>query len=140
MKFHASVVEDIILNCRNFGGHPSERKLRDVLGGKRYSVYVGDRQDLVLVDAEKHLQEAVQRRLPTNGIVPMPLHPRAFEKIMHLFDLFSGYDTEQKLRSSIRGLDFTPYERKLAGGGETILVLTEDYTKALQGGPGLQQR
>ena len=135
MKFHASVIEDIIQNCRNFGGHASERKLRDVLGSKRYAIYMGDRKDMVLVDAEKYLMEAVQRKLPTNGVVPMTLHVNAFEKIMHYFDLFSGYETESKLRHSLMTLDFTPYERKLDGNGETFLVLTEDYTRALQGSP-----
>ena len=136
MKFHASVIEDIILSCRNFGGHASERKLREVLGAKRYAIYAGDRRDMVLVDADRYLKEAFQRGLPTNQIVPMALHTKAFEKIMYYFDLYSGYDTEQKFRSCISELDFTPYERKLsANNGETILVLTEDYTKALQGSP-----
>jgi hypothetical protein len=136
MKFHASVIEDIILNCRNFGGHASERKLREVLGAKRYSIYVGDRKDMVLVDAERYMKEAFQRGQQTNQIVPMTLHPKAFEKIMYFFDLYSGYDTEAKLRSSLVNMDFTPYERKTGyGAGETILVLTEDYTKALQGNP-----
>ena len=135
MRFHASVIEDIILNCRNFGGHASERKLREVLGAKRYAIYVGDRRDMVLVDAERYMKEAFQRGMSTNQIVPMTLHPKAFEKIMYYFDLYSGYDTEQKLRSSISSLEFTPYERKLGGTGETILVLTEDYAKALQGTP-----
>ena len=136
MRFHASVIEDIILNCRNFGGHASERKLRDVLSQKRYAIYAGDRRHMVLVDAERYMKEAYQRGMPTNQIVPMALHPKAFEKIMYFFDLYSGYDTEQKFRASISNLDFTPYERKLnVNQGETILVLTEDYAKALQGSP-----
>ena len=135
MKFHASVIEDIILNCRNFGGHASERKLREVLGAKRYAIYVGDRRDMVLVDAERYMKEAYQRGQSTNQIVPMTLHPKAFEKIMYFFDLYSGYDTEAKLRSALVGMDFTPYERKLGGTRDTILVLTEDYAKALQGTP-----
>jgi hypothetical protein len=90
---------------------------------------------MVLVDAERYMREAFQRGIPTNQIVPMTLHPKAFEKIMYFFDLYSGYDTEQKFRHSISNIDFTPYERKFGGGGETILVLTEDYTKALQGSP-----
>ena len=135
MRFHPSVVEDIILNCRNFGGHASERKLRELLAAKRYSIYMGERKDMILVDSERYMKEAFQRGLPTNHIVPMSLHPKAFEKIMYFFDLFSGYETEAKLRHSLSNLDFTPYERKLGGSGETILVLTEDYAKALQGSP-----
>lgn len=136
MKFHPSVVENIIHNCRNFGGHASERKLRDILNAKRYAIYVGDRKDMVLVDAERYLKEAVQRQMPTNHIVPMALNTNAFEKIMYYFDLYSGYDTEAKLRNALSNIDFTPYERKVgADRGETILVLTEDYTKALQGTP-----
>jgi hypothetical protein len=135
MKFHASVIEDIILNSRNFGGHASERKLRDVLAQKRYAIYAGDRRDMVLVDAERFMREAFQRGMPTNQIVPMALHPKAFEKVMYFFDLYSGYETEQKFRTSLSNIDFTPYERKIGGSGEVVLVLTEDYTKALQGTP-----
>lgn len=136
MRFHPSVVENIILNCRNFGGHASERKLRDVLSAKRYAVYIGERQDVVVVDADQYLQETVRKGLPTNHIVPMSLHGNAFEKIMYFFDLFSGYETEAKLRHSLSNLDFTPYERKFSENrGETILVLTEDYVKALSGSP-----
>ena len=135
MRFHPSVVENIIQNCRNFGGHASERKLRDILGSKRYAIYVGERRDMVLVDAERYIQESLERRLPTDHIVPMTLHPNAFEKVLYYFDLFSGYETEQKLRHALTNLDFTPYERKFGGGGETILVLTEDYAKALSNSP-----
>ena len=136
MKFHASVIEDIIQNCRNFGGHASERKLRDILVQKRYAIYSGDRRDMVLVDAERYLRESAQRQLPLNAIVPMVLHQKAFDKIMYHFDLLSGYETESKFRAALASLDFTPYERKLGEGkGEAILVLTEDYTKALQGSP-----
>lgn len=134
MKFHASVVEDIIHNCRNFGGHESERKLRDVLSQKRYAIYSGDRRDMVLVDAERYIKEAFQNRQPTNTIVPMSLHTGAFEKVMYFFDLYSGYDSEQKLRNILSNLEFTPYERK-TGAHDTILVLTEEYAKTLQGSP-----
>lgn len=134
MKFHASVVESIIQNCRNFGGHASERKLRMALGEKRYAIYSGERKDMVLVDSDQFMKESFQRGLPTNHIVPMALHAQAFEKVMYIYDLYSGYETEQKLRSGLAALDFTPYEIKLGEGkGQTILVLTEDYAKALQG-------
>ena len=133
MRFHASVVEDIILACRNFGGHASESKLRGVLGTKRYSIYSGDRKDLILVDTEKYMKEAFQLGLPTNQIVPMALHPKAFEKVLYYFDLYSGYDSEDKFRKALYSVDFTPYEIKLGEGkGQILLVLTEDYTKALQ--------
>jgi len=136
MKFHPSIVENIILNCRNFGGHASERKLRDILSSKRYAIYVGERKDMVVVDADQYLQETLRRGLPTNHIVPMTLHPNAFEKIMYFFDLFSGYETEAKLRHSLSSMDFTPYEKKLGDNrGETVLVMTEDYMKALSGSP-----
>ena len=136
MKFHPSVIENIILNCRNFGGHASERKLREVLGAKRYAVYIGERKDVVIVDADQYLQETIRKGIPTNHIVPMTLHGNAFEKIMYFFDLFSGYETEAKLRHSLSNLDFTPYERKFSENrGETILVMTEDYMKALSGSP-----
>ena len=134
MRFHPSVVEQIILNCRNFGGHASEKKLRDILSQKRYAVYAGDRQDMILVDADQYINEAMSRRQSTNNIVPMALHTSAFEKILYFFDLYSGYDSEQKLRTSLSKLEFTPYERKIVNN-DVILVLTEDYMKVLQGTP-----
>jgi hypothetical protein len=134
MRFHPSVVEQIIYNCRNFGGHASEKKLRDILSQKRYAVYSGDRQDIVLVDADQYINEAVSRHAQTNSIIPMSLHPSAFEKVLYYFDLFSGYDTELKLRNSLSKMEFTPYERKLTGN-DMVLVLTEDYMKILQGTP-----
>ncbi len=130
MRFHPSVVEAIIRDCRNFGGHASERKLREKLLAKRYAVYVGDRQDMVLVDAEQYIAEAVARRMPTSNIIPMSLHVSAFERLMYYFDLYAGYDSEDKLRNCLNGMDFTPYQRKLQGN-ETILVLTEDYARTL---------
>lgn len=134
MRFHPSVVEQIIYSCRNFGGHASEKKLRDILFQKRYAVYSGDRQDVVLVDADQYINEAVSRNAQTNSIIPMSLHPSAFEKVLYYFDLFSGYDTELKLRNSLSTMEFTPYERKLTGN-DVVLVLTEDYMKILQGSP-----
>jgi hypothetical protein len=61
----------------------------------------------------------------------MTLHPTAFEKIIYLYDLYSGYQNESKLRNALAALDFTAYERKF-GERDTILVLTEDYLKVLQ--------
>ena len=136
MRFHSSVIEQIILNCRNFGGHASEKKLRDILGVKRYAVYAGDRQDMVLVDADQYINESMSRKQSINSIVPMALHTSAFEKILYYFDLYSGYDSEQKLRTSLSKLEFTPYERKIVSN-DVVLVLTEDYMKVLQGTPKL---
>ena len=136
MKFHASVVESIVLACRNYGGHASEAKLRSNLQARRYSAYTGSRNETVLVDADQHLKTLIQQGVSTNGVVPMSLHPVAFERLMYLYDLFSGYDNEQKLRNAISSLDFTVYERKLGpSSGEVVLVLSQDYAKALQGRP-----
>ena len=66
----------------------------------------------------------------------MALHTSAFEKILYYFDLYSGYDSEQKLRTSLSKLEFTPYERKIVSN-DVVLVLTEDYMKVLQGTPKL---
>jgi hypothetical protein len=86
------------------------------------------------VDAEQHMKTLIQQGRSTNGVVPMALHPVAFEKLMYLYDLYSGYDNEEKLRNAISSLDFTAYERKLgASSGETVLVLTQEYAKVLQG-------
>jgi len=136
MRFHPSVIESIILACRNYGGHASEKKLRDVLSAKRYAAYSGERSDVVLVDAGEYMKAVIQQGRAVTGMVPMALHANAFERIMYLFDLYSGYDNEQKLRNALVALDLTPYEKKTGvSSGETILVLTEEYNRVLQGTP-----
>lgn len=61
----------------------------------------------------------------------MKLHASAIEKLIALFHTYGGSPDEVKLKRLIQQMDFTPYERK-QGDQDMILVLTEDYVKALQ--------
>ena len=61
----------------------------------------------------------------------MKLHASAIEKLVALFHTYGGTPDEVKLKRLIQQLDFTPYERKTTPDQDMILVLTEDYVKAL---------
>lgn len=62
----------------------------------------------------------------------MKLHPSAIDKILHMVQAYGGTSPDEiKLKKIIASMDFTPYERKLTDDQEVILVLTEDYVKAL---------
>ena len=131
MKLHPLVVSKILYLCTNYGGHKDERKLVAELNQMRLAPYMGDKVNLCLVDAPAFIQERISRNLSTHDIVPMRFHSSAIQKIMYAYDMYSGHVQETKLRMSIVDLDFTPYERKEIQ--ETVLVLTADYVKTLQG-------
>lgn len=131
MKLHPIVINKILYLCTNYGGHKDERKLLAELNQLRLSPYMGDKVNLCLVDTPMFVQERISRNQPTHDIVPMRLHSSAIQKIMYAYDMYSGHVQETKLRKAIQDLDFTPYERKEAR--ETVLVLTSDYVKTLQG-------
>ena len=61
----------------------------------------------------------------------MKLHASAIQKLIDLFQTYGGSPDEVKLKRFIQNLDFTPYERKTTADQDMILVLTEDYVKAL---------
>lgn len=61
----------------------------------------------------------------------MRLHPSVIEKLIYLYETYGGYSDERKLRTALNNLDLTPYERKTTNDQEMILVLTEEYMKAL---------
>jgi len=61
----------------------------------------------------------------------MKLHPSVVEKILQLYQNYGGHKDEKRLRDHLSGVDLTPYERK-TGAQDIVLVLTEDYFKALQ--------
>lgn len=61
----------------------------------------------------------------------MKLHASAIEKLVALFNTYGGSPDEVKLKRFIQDLDFTPYEQKTTAEQQMILVLTEDYVKAL---------
>lgn len=60
----------------------------------------------------------------------MKMHKSVIDKLIYLCQTYGGYEHENKLRTQITNLDFTPYERK-EGNAETILVLTEDFLREL---------
>jgi hypothetical protein len=61
----------------------------------------------------------------------MKLHASAIEKLISLFNTYGGSPDEVKLKRFIQDLDFTPYEQKTTVDQQMILVLTQDYVKAL---------
>lgn len=63
----------------------------------------------------------------------MRIHRSVVDKLIYLCQTYGGYEHEHKLRAKIQEIDLTPYERKEAGNGEVILVLTEDFMRELQG-------
>jgi len=65
----------------------------------------------------------------------MKLHPSVVEKIVNLAINYAGHSTNAKLIEEITKLDFTVYQKKTSDQ-QSVLVLTEDYIKALQGNTG----
>jgi hypothetical protein len=63
----------------------------------------------------------------------MKMHKSVIDKLIYLCQTFGGYEHEHKLRAKFNDLDMTPYERKEINTGETILVLTDDYIRELEG-------
>lgn len=63
----------------------------------------------------------------------MKLHPSVVAKIIQICHHLSGHSTEKKLQEELSKLDLTAYQKK-TGDQQTILVITEDYIKELQGG------
>jgi hypothetical protein len=59
----------------------------------------------------------------------MKLHPQLVEKMLNYVDNLGGHKDNTKLRTLFNAMDFTPYTRE---SGETILVETSDYLKALE--------
>jgi hypothetical protein len=137
MKFHASVVEEIIKLCHNFGGHTEETKLRHHIDKLQLSPYVRQvnesKESIILVETSKYLQERQMRRIPAHDVIPMQLHQTVKEKIINIYKTYGGYNQELKLKQALSLLDLTPYESKTQG--TNFLVLTQDYMKALQNKP-----
>lgn len=63
----------------------------------------------------------------------MKIHRSVVDKLIYYCQTYGGYEHETKLRAKIQEIDLTPYERKENGNGDTILVLTEDFVRELQG-------
>lgn len=131
MKLHAHLVEKILYLCTNYGGHKDEKRLITHLEQLRISPYVSEK-GVVLVDTQTYINERNSRGMTTQDILPMKLHGTILQKLLYLYEMYSGHSNESKLRKAIFELDFTPYERK-EGGQDIVLVLTSDYMKTIQG-------
>lgn len=138
MKLHDSVTQQLIHINTNFGGHATERKLRDMVEKFHLApLYDEGTQIMTFVSAEKLLQFKAQRRQATNDVTPMRLHISVVDKIMKTFDLYSGHSNEIKLREALKKIDLTPYERKTTG--EVLVVLTEDFMRIMQNPSGAER-
>ncbi len=134
MLMHQSVIDKVLYLCTNYGGHANERKLVTELNNLVLSPYQSEKAGLCLVDARTFLSERQARNLPTHDIAPMKLHGSVIQKIMYVYGMYSGHSNEVKFRQALVGIDMTPYERKdPASHNETVLVLTSEYMKTLQG-------
>ena len=132
MQFHPHVIEKLLYLSANHGGHQDEKRLLAQINMLRLSPYVGERSSVVLVDSQTYINECNKTNKPVNHIIPMKLHGTVVAKFMQLYDMYAGHINETKLRNAIKDFDLTPYERK-ENPGETILVLTSDYVKIVQG-------
>lgn len=65
----------------------------------------------------------------------MRLHRSVVDKLLLIYQNYGGQERDTKIRNMISNLDLTPYERQ-GSDQEVILVLTEDYVKALSGNGG----
>ena len=61
----------------------------------------------------------------------MKLHNSVVEKLIQIYENFGGFQDNSKLVRAINQLDLTPYERKTTQNQEVVLVLTEEYVRAL---------
>ena len=124
------MVDKILYLCTNYGGHQNEKRLLAHLENIRMSTYVRE-VGIVLVDTSAYILERRARNQPENDIVPMKLHSTALQKILYLYNMYSGHSNESKMKGSISALDFVPYQRN--NTGETVLITNEDYMRVLQG-------
>lgn len=136
MKLHKRVVEHLLQLCMNLGGAKEETKLEQSFRSLRLSPYI--RQEnaagdpMVLVETLEYLSERQKRNQPTADIVPMKFHATAIQKLLYLWTNHGGHTYEKKLRTFFENLEFTPYTTKTTG--ETFLIPTDEYMKALQQG------
>lgn len=131
MKLHPQLTEKVLYLCTNYGGHKDEKRLISHLENLRISIYSSEKV-LVLVDTQTFVNERIARGMPTNDIFPMKLHGTVMQKLLYLYEMYSGHTNEVKFKKALNELDFTPYERK-ENSQDVVLVLTSDYMKTMQG-------
>ena len=129
MRLHPNVIGKLLTICHNQGGYTEETRLIKSFTDVRLSVYARQEAAPVLVETELFLLERTQRGKPVDDIVPMKLNNGAVKKLLELYRSYSGHTHESKLKNAFFNLDFTPYTTST---GESILILTEEYMRALQ--------
>jgi hypothetical protein len=130
MKLHPTVIDKLLLIFANEGGYDQEKRLLNALQNMRLSIYSKQEGESVLVETDVMLKEATERRLPIGNIITMCFYGGSIMKIVEIYKSFSGHSMETKLVNGLKNLDFTPYHTT---SGITLLVLTEQYIKTLQG-------
>lgn len=134
MRMHPTLVEHIVLMCKNYGGHTNETKLAKLFDEMRVTPYVRQANmasdAIVLVDYTRYVLERSQQRMSTDDIVPAKFHNTALHQMMEIYKSYSGYEFEGKLKRAFFNLDFTPYTSKTTG--ESFFVLTKDFMETLR--------
>jgi hypothetical protein len=131
MKLHPSVIDKFIYLCKNYGGHQHEDKLRKQFEQISLSIHINTEGNMFLVETQLLINERNLRKMNISDIIPMKLHPITINKIMSIYEMYSGHSNEKKLVQSFRNLDLTPYER-IINGNDTVLVPTEEFIKVMQ--------
>jgi len=138
MKLHTSVVDHLAFLCTNHGGHAKENKLLNEFRKLHLSLYQhrGDDGELgepFLVLTDKLVQLLRASGQTQGDIQVFVLHGTAVEELMKIHVMWDGYPNQYKLKKAISNWDLSFYERKLDNVGETVLVPTAIYQKALVG-------
>lgn len=133
MRLNPSAVNNLVYLCQNYGGHKEETKLLAQINNLRFSPYMDTNGNVTLVDSLTLVKEMTSRNMPIKDVVAMRLHSSAIHKIMKEYDINSGHVFETKLQQAFMKLDFTPYDRKMNGNNDTILILTEEYLRVVNG-------
>lgn len=136
MKLHNSAIDHLVFLCSNHGGHAKENKLLDAFKRLRFSLYQhknadGEVGELFLVMTDKLIQMFRASGQAEPRVQAFVLHATAIEELMQIYTMWDGYSNQLKLKKALLAWDLSPYERKLDNAGETVLVPTKIYQRAL---------
>jgi len=130
MKLHINTVEAILTAVRNLGGNQNNQRLKEFISRLPLTIYTKKDGTPVLVETERLLEEL--RKIGQEPLVgALYFHESVVSQVLKLEELYSGYSNESKLKTIFSDMDFTPYDRKYSE--DTVLVLTSDYQRALEG-------
>lgn len=128
MKMHPSLVDRILYLCTNYGGHKDEKRLVAHLDALRMATYVND-AGICIVDAQAMISARRARNQPIDDIVPMKFESHGLQKLLYMYNMYSGHSNEAKMRNALSSMSFKPYTRS---SGETVIILEEHYMQVLQ--------